>query len=245
MGRPDRGPHRHPGRPRSRRGPARRDGPGPVRDPSVASPAARSCPMHACMPRPKLKPHRGCPSATVRWGSNASAASPKIDGSRFAAIRSIVTWSPACRRTPLGSSTSASAHRIAIGLEGCNRMVSCTQRCRNARSVRASAAAAGFVTSNPKMLCNVRTNAVAEVCAPASRKKHVSRNTTSGGSSRLSRFLSRTVSTSRGRSSSSSSPASNCASAPRRRAIDGTRNSRSNDARAAATSARLASRSPV
>ena len=151
---------------------------------------------------------------------------PKISALRFIDIKSIVTVEFFGTIVPDLRVTSDIARRIAVGLEGFRRIVSNIARCTNDLSFVTSAASSGCFFSQLNKLSRVRTNAVAEVCAPARRKNAISFKIISCGRCRESSFLSSSVRISLGKFSlppSFDSAISFC-----RRAIDGARNCVSN-----------------
>ena len=129
---------------------------------------------------------------------------------------------------------SVVALRIAVGLEGLSRIVSNMARCTNERSVFTSARSSGCLSSQLKRLSSVRTNAVADVCAPARRKKAISFRMISSGRWSESSFLSNSVRMSFGSSTVSSVAAA--AISCWRRLIDGARNCTLNSLLAPSTS---------
>ena len=235
----DRGDHRQRARHRSRPAPGRPGDPGRVGRPGRVDPAARSWPMQACMPSPKLRPHLATPSGTPGAGRTLGIVAER-------------------RRVPVGRhqvdrESGTTGHDHATGQLHVLQRPAHGDRARGLephrlvhaplQEHRIGAGALEVVRSVAADLEDVvqgSTNAVALVCAPASRKKQISRSTTSGASGSSSSWRMSVVNTSWGSASSSSSPRSTSSSSERRRSIDGARNSTSKSARASATSARLA-----
>ena len=174
--------------------------------------------MQTCMPAAKLSPNGATPGGGVRCGSNSAASGPNSSGSRLSACRSITTVAALGDLDARNSAvTGASARRMpgrARRVEP-HRLVDAALH--EQRVLAGGRASPGCPSSQPRRWSMDRTNAVALVCAPASRKKATSRRMTSGGRPSSSPWRSRVVSTSRGTSTSSPPPP---ARAARRRRSD-------------------------